>query len=150
MSIPTSNSLVKAVNRMVGRGTGYAHTHFTIPLPPVPCPRPRVTRRGITFYPKRYTDWSKSPVLDEAVPDLVRQIEGPVVLVAEHVVRRARTSVRAYPVGDVDNYAKSILDAITKRERIWRDDDQVVLLVTAKRFARPDEDPHTRVFVREA
>lgn len=59
-----------------------------------------------------------------------------------------KTVSRDFPRGDVDNYAKSVLDLITKREEIWHDDNQVVTLYTTKRLA-VNEEPHTFVYIRE-
>ena len=39
------------------------------------------------------------------------------------------------------------LDALTKLERVWKDDDQVVLLIASKRFAAEGEQPATHVMV---
>jgi len=51
--------------------------------------------------------------------------------------RKARTSKLITPVGDIDNYVKSVLDGLTK-VGMWDDDKQVTHLCAIKRFAPPD------------
>jgi len=77
----------------------------------------------------------------------LRVLEGPLHVTTHHVCVRPKTTQRDYPRGDVDNYAKATLDAVTKCERAWADDDQVLSLTTTKRFAKPGEAPHTEVIV---
>ena len=48
---------------------------------------------------------------------------------------------------DIDNYAKFILDAITKTGNIWIDDNQVVELVQRKFYAQPQEQPYTNIVI---
>lgn len=56
--------------------------------------------------------------------------------VAIHVhITKARTSKLLTPLGDLDNYAKGVLDAITKDGRWWTDDKLVSHLVVEKSFA---------------
>lgn len=68
-------------------------------------------------------------------------------VIADHVVMKPKTTIRNCPRGDVDNYAKATLDAITKCGHVWEDDDQVLILTTTKRFAEKGEEPHTKVTV---
>lgn len=56
---------------------------------------------------------------------------------------KPKTTKRDYPRGDTDNYAKAILDAMTKAGPFFEDDDQVTALMVTKRFAEPDEEPRT-------
>lgn len=48
---------------------------------------------------------------------------------------------------DIDNYAKFVLDAITKADNIWFDDNQVVELVQRKFYAQPNEKPYTNIVI---
>ena len=113
---------------------------------PVPCPRPRVTRTGQVFYPKNYTDWRV-----QALPQLLDQKNGqpfdkPVHVAVEAVVERPKKTVRLLPGGDVDNYAKSLLDALTKA-LAWVDDDLVECLIVRKRWADRGEVPGFNVMI---
>lgn len=112
-------------------------------LSPVPAARPRVGRWG-TYYPATYTKWMKE-AQDKVFIQGARVPEGPLVLSIEHVIEKPRTSKRTYPRGDVDNLSKGPMDILTKTGSFWTDDDQVVLLIAHKRFARPGEEPGTYV-----
>lgn len=137
--------LVKRVRECVAGDASPAAVLFRVN--PVPASRPRVTRWG-TYYGKLYKAWM------EAVADVAKENPpgfslptGPLFVINENVIEKPRTSERQYPRGDVDNYAKAALDAITKNKLAWGDDDQVVALLTIKRFASPGEQPHTNTKV---
>lgn len=115
---------------------------------PVPASRPRVTRWG-TYYPKSYTNW-----LDQAAKQLKQRLcnstylgEQSLLVVVESIVTKARTSKLTRPKGDIDNYTKGPLDAITKAGLHWRDDAQVEVLIASKRFAKPGEQARTEVHI---
>lgn len=121
-----------------------------LPLPPVPAARHRVGRHG-TYYPKTYTTWmwEASAMLMQLKCDAGG---GPpfitrsgVYVEIMHAVRRPPTTKRFWPRGDVDNFTKATLDAITKSKLVWADDDQVLLVIAEKRFACAGEAPHTYV-----
>lgn len=113
---------------------------FHLALEPVPASRPRVTRWG-THYGKKYNQFRAEVVPLANAYDGTKLPDGPLVVMLEHVVTKPRTSKRDFPRGDVDNYDKSPLDAMTKAEKFWTDDDQVVGLIAFKRFAEPGEKP---------
>ncbi len=111
---------------------------------PVPCPRPRVSRNGGVFYPKNYTDWR-----DAALKQLTAGVGGfkePVAVALDAIVERPKTTVRLLPGGDVDNYAKSVLDILTK-VKVWLDDDLVELLLVRKRWAVMGEEAGFNVWI---
>lgn len=126
---------------------GYRHVAFDIPLVPVPCPRPRTTSRGITYYPKNYNVWRKGAL--EYIPSFYPLLQGTVGVFVSSVCPPFKTVTREFPRGDVDNFTKAVLDAITKSEMVWQDDAQVVVSHAIKRFTRDGEDPHTHVYIRE-
>lgn len=134
--------------RVLFRGAARAAPlHFCIDVAPVPASRPRVTRWG-TYYGKTYKNWMKNAAESLAKQDdefwLFRE---KCAVFLEIVAERPKTTKRSEPRGDVDNYAKAALDAITKTEMVWDDDDQVVALFVSKRFAETDESPRTEVEV---
>lgn len=117
-----------------------------IPVPPVPAARPRVGRWG-TWYPKSYESWrvaSEASLASLPRPEALET--GPVHAAVYVVCKRPNRPAKPYPIGDLDNYVKGALDAITKAEIIWKDDVQVTVMHAEKRYARTGEPPY--VFVR--
>lgn len=111
-----------------------------LPVPPCPASRPRVTRRGFTFYSKTYKlfqDGSKDALKEVDLP----QATGPMILMLDMAAEKPRTGKRQHPRGDVDNFAKGPLDALTKAEKMFHDDDQIVGLLAFKRYTEPGEEP---------
>lgn len=110
-----------------------------IALPPRPSSRPRFTCRGrfaVAYTDKPYRDW-----LDAAAAELSKLTlpEGwdpsrPMIMAVVFSVLRPKTSKLDYPKPDIDNYEKSLLDAITQAGGIWDDDCQVVTLTSTKQF----------------
>lgn len=111
---------------------------FTLPLEPVPCPRPRIALRGrfpCAYYPAVYTKWKKEAVefLANSMPAL-GPFSGPLQLRAVFHVERPRTSKLDHPKPDIDNYLKSLMDAITEAGW-WNDDSQIREVHAEKRWA---------------
>ena len=114
---------------------------------PVPASRPRVTRWG-TYHTTPYKNWLDQAAKTLAACSAVKSLTDASLLVyVESVVTKARTSKLTRPRGDVDNYAKGPLDAITRAARHWHDDVQVTALLSTKRFADPGEEARTEVHI---
>ncbi len=113
-------------------------------MPPVPASRPRVTRWGV-YYTKTYETWRK--LAEAATPpgSLFLDASIPLLVVVSSVVQKPKTGKLSRPKGDVDNYAKAPLDTITKSGGYWHDDDQLVHLLSSKRYAQPGEEPRTLI-----
>lgn len=96
------------------------------------------------FYPKNYTDWR-----DAALKQLTAGVgcfKEPVAVALDAIVERPKTTVRLLPGGDVDNYAKSVLDILTK-VKVWLDDDLVELLLVRKRWAVKGEEAGFNIWI---
>lgn len=118
-------------------------TTIIIDIPPVVASRPRVTRWG-TYYGKKYTQWRKDA--EQVIETSLDTITNPCVVVVDQIVEKPKTSKLSFPRGDVDNYAKAPLDALTKKD-YWTDDNIILGLYTSKRFAEPGETPRTEVSI---
>lgn len=102
-----------------------------------------MARFGGVYYGKNYTAWIKD--VESFLKAGDTHFDSPLLVVVEHVVQKARTSKLLFPRGDVDNFDKGPLDAITKATGHWSDDNIIVQLLGIKRFAEPDEAPHTKI-----
>jgi Holliday junction resolvase RusA-like endonuclease len=115
---------------------------------PVPAPRPRFTKTGIAFMPREYSTHA-----GECQREFFQQstatepFTGPCAVLVECASPRPKTTKLPAPRGDVDNFAKTYLDAITKTQRFWKDDTQVIALAVSKRWAEPGEAPGVTVTI---
>lgn len=136
-----------------------ATTEVRLDVDPLPAPRPRFrtirTKAGKTiasaYSPANYRDWKKAAeaLLLRALSDAFEPYTGPVECHCEFVIKRPKKTVRVSPAGDVDNYVKALLDAMTNAN-VWKDDDQVTSLVATKRWTNEGEEPHILFTLREA
>lgn len=120
---------------------------FTINRPPNANHRPHVLRNGQRVLKKDYREFKE--YAKTCVPPRHSLSEKPFIVVIENVIKKPKTTKKYYPRGDVDNYAKGVMDAITQAENHWKDDDQVVALTVTKRFTDEGEHPHVNVWVKE-
>ena len=111
---------------------------------PVPGARPRVTRWG-TFYPKAYATFL-TDCHQHLAPHAGVAPEGPLAVWVEVVSTPPKKTVLSAPRGDTDNFAKGPLDGATKA-KVWKDDSLVHTLLVTKRWAGPDEPPHTTLHI---
>lgn len=124
---------------------------FHLPIDPCPASRPKFTPYGAT-YSKNYNKFRQRAKRVVAKLETEREkITGPVAIIIENVVLRPPTGRKLWPRGDVDNYAKGPMDAMTQSEleAFWNDDDQVVWMTAIKRYAEPDEEPHVNIWFCE-
>ncbi len=110
---------------------------FTLPgaCPPAPRPRVRVHNGiGYAYYTGRYKVFvTEAP---KQIPPSTDYFEKgtPVTVDVKFYLPQPKSPANPYPVGDVDNYCKSILDAITKNGTYWKDDAQVERLTATKLY----------------
>lgn len=127
---------------------GVRRVSFTLALPPIPAPRPRVRVHngvGFAYYAGKYkTFLAEAP---KAIPESPLFFEKGTPLHADIVffVSKPNQPANPYPVGDIDNYLKSILDAITKNGTYWHDDVQVESVSATKRYT--NSDPRVEVII---
>lgn len=116
---------------------------LSVPLVPVPASRPRFSRFGKPYYGKNYTAFRKEATryLESGLfKDALEQsgIQFPLLgglrLSAVYVVEKPKTSKREWPVGDVDNYLKT-LDVFNGI--LWHDDDQITVMEGRKVWGDP-------------
>lgn len=110
--------------------------YFLLPVEPRPASRPKVTKYG-TYFGKPYTIFRQTAQPYANVYDERPLITGPVVILIEIVCTKPKTGKLLHPRGDVDNYVKGIMDVMTKSDRFWNDDVQVVALYAYKRYCDP-------------
>lgn len=118
-----------------------------IEVTPVPASRPRVSRWG-TYYGKTYETF-RTQVKEQLRAHIGEPITGQIEALIEIISPRPKTSKRAHPRGDVDNFAKGPLDSMTHAGTFWNDDDQITGLAVFKRFAEQDEPVGIRIIYME-
>lgn len=110
---------------------------FTVNITPVPKGRPRFDRRGFARTPERTRKFEQDLLLCSKQHMPLTPLEGPLCVRLVFYLPRLKTKrlQREYPVtgSDLDNLAKPVLDAFNKR--FWRDDSQIVVLDTVKKFS---------------
>ena len=125
-----------------------------LPVVPMPTPRPRFVCRGRfaqAYSPKAYKDWQEEAARAlAALPGPIAPFMGPVRVTVAALIPAPKKTTRVCPGGDVDNYAKGILDAVTKDGRFWRGADQVVSLATTKLWTTPGVRPGYHLTISKA
>ncbi len=81
---------------------------------------------------------------EATIPEADVAFEGNLNVTLDLVCHKPKTTKRDNPRGDIDNYIKAVLDALTKKG-YWNDDDQIIHIYAHKRWPNPKEDPHFRV-----
>ncbi len=83
-----------------------------------------------------------------AIPEAEVTYEGNLGVTLDLVAIKPKTTKRANPRGDIDNYIKAVLDALTKKG-YWIDDDQITELRAIKRWPDAHEEPHFTVRIEQ-
>lgn len=120
-------------------------------IEPVPASRPRFrTIPGKNFTMTYYAGKYKKFITDaeKAIPQAGHTHEGNLEVTVRCIVTKPKTTKRPNPNGDVDNYAKGVLDALTKKG-YWGDDMQIVSLHVTKEWATDQVPPGIRLSIGE-
>ena len=121
-----------------------------LPTRPTPASRPRVSRYG-TYHLKGYSDFKNELVrflrkfkkTHPPKPDVSYSVT------IEIICRKPKKPSNDYPRGDLDNYLKGYMDAISQAGIIWVDDIQVTHLIGTKRYQDAEEEYGANVLIRE-
>lgn len=109
-------------------------------IAPVPCPRPRIGRFG-AYYPPKYNRFKKEFATLLENMKLPEPRTTPCSVYLEFVCHRPAKPANPFPIGDTDNYIKSVKDAV-QGEAWFADDKQAVFVAGFKRYAAAGEEPH--------
>lgn len=112
--------------------------NLILDLAPMPCPRPRIAVRGKfahAYYPAAYKTWKEAAAeeIRKALPPAHVPFDTAVVISCVFNVGRPKSTKLEAPKPDIDNYLKSLLDAMTAAE-VWTDDKHVVRATALKRW----------------
>jgi Holliday junction resolvase RusA-like endonuclease len=113
----------------------------------VPASRPRIPRFGKPYYLKPYAEWREAALA--LVAAATETLEGPLYVDTVIAIQKARTSKLAIPKGDLDNYEKAAWDLLTQKG-YWKDDVQITVTATEKRFTKAGEAPGTYIRIMPA
>ena len=127
--------------------------YLSIPVPPAP--RPRVTRRGISFYPKVYRDFKKVAkdalaIQWKGLEPLSEPLSLEILVLQKKPKSRIRKATantrlpRANTRGDLDNLLKSILD-VMEDAQIFTNDNIIYSIKIEGWFAAENEEPLTTI-----
>lgn len=93
--------------------------------------RPRFSH-GVTYTPKE-TQYAEQEIKKQLLACGARRFEGPCEVMIECFFLRPKKPSKPYPRGDVDNFAKLVLDAV--QPEIILDDHLVVSLICKKSYS---------------
>ena len=130
-------------------GEGFAFGRgVVIPLSPVPASRPRIPRFGKPYYEGRYktfredfTKWLGTVSLPEPIPK-----PATFSVTIRVACDRPKKPANDFPRGDVDNYAKAIMDQL-QGWGWFADDVQVTTLYVTKGYAEVGEPGYIQLII---
>jgi Holliday junction resolvase RusA-like endonuclease len=97
--------------------------------------------------PASYKVYQKA--IKEALPPSPPEpLMGELTIQIECVCKPVAKSKFTTPMGDVDNFAKGVMDTMTDCGW-WGDDRQITSLLVTKRFPEAGETPHINVLISE-
>ncbi|MDM0006469.1 RusA family crossover junction endodeoxyribonuclease [Variovorax sp. J22G73] len=122
-----------------------SNVEHVLTVVPQVAPRPRFSKWG-AYEPASYTKYKKE--LKALLPPNDVQRLGELIVTAEFVCKPIAKSKFTTPLGDIDNFAKPLMDVLTQAG--WYGDDrQIVQTHLCKRFPEQGEVPHIRFHIQE-
>lgn len=108
-----------------------------IPVNPVAASRPRVAGSWGGYYVGAYKTFREesTKVIEKMFPN-PEPLSGLLEVDVHVYVKRPKTTKYLHPRGDVDNFAKAVLDSLNGV--LWIDDGQIYKLTAEKHWAPPD------------
>ena len=129
------------------------HEILLIKGDPVAAPRPRVTNRGITYMPQKYTDFKKAAIAQLQEQWKEEQITKASSIVLHYVFSRPKSTPKKrtertpkVTKPDIDNLIKSTLDLLVDAG-VLKDDNIVHQIRATKHVAGIADDPHTQISI---
>jgi Holliday junction resolvase RusA-like endonuclease len=97
-----------------------------------------------TYYPKTYATFRKEFGRMVEAAGLPTPGVAPVNVYLEFVRSKPTKPANSFPMGDIDNYIKSVLDSI-QGHGIFEDDKFVQVVTASKRYVAKGEKPHITI-----
>ena len=102
---------------------------------PTPASRPRVSRKGFAYYGKTYERYRREA---KAALGAVKKpkgcpLPGPLKVKIAFSCRSPKKPSNTWPIGDIDNHIKSILDSLNGWA--WEDDVQIMWIEATKQYS---------------
>lgn len=102
---------------------------------PTPASRPRVSRKGFAYYGKTYERYRREA---KAALGAVKKPKGcplcgPLKVKIAFYCRSPKKPSNTWPIGDIDNHIKSILDSLNGWA--WEDDVQIMWIEASKQYS---------------
>ena len=105
-------------------------------IAPVGKGRPRFTKRGHTYTPNKTAAFQKAFQALAKTHAPKNPLEGSLECEIWFIFKKPKRPVNRYPRGDIDNYAKAILDSLNGI--MYKDDSQICTLKVTKRYSDHD------------
>lgn len=122
---------------------------WTFDINPIAASRPRVSKYGHAYFTGPYKEFRG--LMEALVADrftdtpLYQDVSLEVEVVCR--VKKPKTTKLTCPRGDVDNFAKSVLDSFNGI--IWDDDKNIVRLIVQKEWAAEGTEGNFSITVKE-
>lgn len=109
---------------------------FSVDLAPVGKDRPRFTKRGHTYTPNKTAAFEKAFATLAKTHAPKKPMEGSLECEIRFYFKKPKRPLNRYPRGDIDNYAKAILDSLNGI--MYKDDSQICTLNVRKIYSERD------------